>query len=437
MLHTFNFIAHLNDYVFDDRFAYLSDGGCRLRRHDSSNNYSPVGTFTETEVELPNISGTAIREFTGVVVSGTIPDGTSVGYQISIDDGTVWQWYNGTLWQTAGANDWSTLAQLDEGVPLINGRQLKIKLRLTPDTDATLTPHLYVIHVFFEAVWSYFEDLKRSIKTLIDNSISTPLVDARELAAVSSTITFTEDNHWEILEVTAVYDTINDPGRLTNLYSSYDAGTRVITLAGLVSAGSIVETHYTGKCNVFLAADEDLQISEVPAVVVVLPRAVEDKYAPKNLFSYEPLVGKGVVRRREPLIPISSTIMIYAVSATEVGGLALQDALAEIFEPEPAFRSVAVGEDFFCLTYEPLIDNDMVSTGLHVKATQLMVLGNKDLRAFTDLQPVTTIEGTYVGAAQIGEPGDPRSAAAILASPNALVNPICETIPPETKEITE
>lgn len=437
MLHTFNFIAHFDDYVFDDRFAYLSDGGCRLRRHDSANNYSPVGTFTETEVELPNISGTAIREFTGVAVAGTVPDGTSVGYQISIDDGTIWQWYNGTVWQIAGVNDWSTLTQLDAGVPLIDGRQLKIKFRLTPDTDATLTPHLYVVHVFFEAVWGYFEDLKRSIKTLIDNSISTPLVDAQELASTSSTIAFTSDNRWEILGVSAVYDTTGDPGRLTNLYASYDAGTRVVTLTGSVASGNIVETHYIGKCNVFLAADEDLQISEVPAIVVVLPRAVEDKYAPKNLFTYEPLVGKGVVRRREPLIPISSTIMIYAVSATEVGGLALQDALAEIFEPEPVFRSVAVGEDFFCLTYEPLIDNDMVSTGLHVKATQLMVLGNKDLRAFTDLQPVTTIEGLYVGAAQVGEPGDPSNLAATLTSPDALVNPICETIPPETEEISE
>jgi len=434
MYHTFNFTSHQDEYTFDDQYVFLSNGGCRLRSHDQDMNYVPSGIFEESTIELPNMEGTAVREFTGLFIEAIIPDGTALGYQVSIDDGTTWQWYDGSTWQVAGAADWSTITQIDAGIGTLGGRQLKVKIRLTPDSLEVYTPHIYRIHVFYEAVWSYFEDLKRSIKRFIDTTSVNHLVWAQAMGSAGSSVIL--DNSWQILGVGAVYNVTADPGRLTNIFSAYDSGTRTVTLTGAAAAGDVIEVHYTGRCNVFLAADEDLQISEVPSIVVVLPRAREDKYAPKNLFEYEPLRGKGVVRRRERSIPTLSTMMIYAVASTDVEALAIQDSLAEIFEPEPTFKSVAVGEDFFCLTYEPLIDNDMVSTGLHVKTTQLLVLGNKELRAYSDLQPITVIGEEYVGAAQVGEPGDPISVES-LVSGTTWLNPICSTLPSEKGDIDE
>jgi len=433
MYHTFNFVDHLDEYTYDDHYVYCSTSGCRLRRHDASLNYSPAGLFSTSTIDLPNINGLAIREFTGLAIEEYIPPGTSIGYRASIDNGTTWRWFDGSAWQTPGANDWSTLAQIDAGIATLGGRQLRVRIRLVPTTAQTSTPAIARVHIFYEAVWGFFEDLKRSLKRLIDTTIVVHLTWSTIPSAATSSIPLVTP--WSVIGVDEVYNTTADPNRLTNIFSSFTPGTPgTVALTTPVPGGNTVEVHFRGRCEVFLAADENLQISVVPAVVVVIPRAREDKHASKNLFEYEPLVSKVVVRRRERVVPISSTVMIYAIGATEVDSLATQDALAEIFEPEPTFKSQAVGEDFFCLTYDPLIDNDIVSTGLHVKATQILVLGNKDLRSYTDVPPVTVIGDEYVGAGQMGEPGErvPVSSVAVPNDASTRLNPICATLPSET-----
>lgn len=438
MYHTFNFIDHIDEYVYDDKYVYLSLAGCRLRKHDSNLDYDPFGLYETSIVELPNISGLAIREFTGVYVEALIPDGTSLQYQASTDNGATWQWYNGAIWQTAGPTDWSTITQLDEGITLLGGRQLKIRVQLVTNTDQDETPQMARIHVFYEAVWGFFEDLKRSIKSFIDSNLICHLTWAREATSATSSISL--DTAWPVLGVDSVYDITADPGRITNIFQSYTPGNPgTITLSSSVASGNVVEVHFRGRCEVFLAADENLQISVVPAVVVVLTRAREDRYASKNLFEYEPLISKDVVRRRERVIPILSTIMIHAIGSIEVDSLAIQDGIAEIFEPEPSFTSQAVGDDFFCLTFEPLIDDDMVSTGLHVKTIQISVLGNKDLRSFTDVPPVTVIETELVGAGAVSNPGDlvPVSSVVVPNDEQTRSNKYCDIMLSEKGEIDE
>jgi hypothetical protein len=434
MFHTFNFVDHIDDYTFDDNYVFCSNAGCRLRKHDSNIDYSPLGYYESSIVELPNIYGTAHREFTGIYIESLIPENTSLSYQASFDDGVTWEWYNGTAWQTAGVSDWSTIEQFDAGIAEVRGTRLKIRIRLSTNPDQDETPSIARVHVFYEAVWSYFEDLKRSIKKYIDDGAVNYLKWAINLASASTSTSL--ETHWTVIGVDSVFDLTDDPGRETNLFQSYTPGSPgTVTFTTSVPAGHEVEINFRGNCSVFLAADENLQISEVPAIVVVLPRAREDKYAAKNLFEYEPLNSKSIVRRRDRSVPIASNIQLYCVAGTDVEALALQDALAELFQPELSFRSQAVGEDFFCLTYEPLIDNDVVSTGLHVKTTQILVIGHKELRSYTDLPPATVVSDMYAGAGLVREPTDmviPHPVA-----PDARTNPICQTLPPEEREIDE
>jgi hypothetical protein len=105
--------------------------------------------------------------------------------------------------------------------------------------------------------------------------------------------------------------------------------------------------------------------------------------------------------------------------------------ISELFEPEPWFRSLAVGQDFFCLTYAPIIDNDIISTGLHVKATQIAVMGNKELRAYHDVPPASTITLESMGAQIMQEPGGYKIP---LTSPEKS-NLICSTLPAEEGDI--
>jgi len=436
MYHTFNFIEHLEElYQFDDLYIFCDTVGCRLRRHDPATmDYSPSGIFEAGDIVMPNVTGTVIRQFTGVYVEATVPTDTSIGYRASFDGGTTWQWYNGTAWALAGPNEWSTLEQIDEGVAAVSGKPVRLKLHLTPSPDGFKTPEVNLVHIFYEGTWAYFEDLKRSIKQHIDANMVCNLTWAAETASSGMVIPFTTP--WQtILGIDAAFDLTVDPTRQANIFSSLNPGDPpTISFTGSVPSGHVIEVRYRARCPIYLAADENLEVSQVPAVVVVIPRAREDKISSKNLFEYEPLVSHGVVRRRDRPVPINSQIVIYQVAATDQDALVLQDSVAELFQPERSFRSAAIGEDFTCLSYEPLIDHDQVASGLHVKTTQIVVIGYKELRSYADVKPAEEIRQEFVASKPVD--GVSRSIDAIYRTDSGQA-PWTKVSPSEEKTITE
>jgi hypothetical protein len=399
--YTYNFINRRGEYVYDSSYVLVEWAECRLVRRDAAGNYALDGLFYESTVELPGWGGDAITEFTSVDWNFSLPEGTSVTFQLSTDGGTAWQYYDGAAWQpSAGPSDWMSYDNLGNGLPSITGKRMKLKMKLTPNEDGTRTPLVRFLEVYYEGVWNYFEDLKRSLKRYIDENLYVDLAWGKKI--VSPTTSFTLDTDWEVISVSAVYDLTNDPYKITNLFSAYDSSTKIVTLTGAVQTAEL-ETNYTGKCPVFLSADDNLTLSELPAIVVQLPLAREDRYRPKNLFSYEYMVSTDTYRRRERPIPTGSSVILRGLAATEVESLSVLDGLAELFQGEGIFLSLATGLQFFILTFDPLRDNDSIATGLYDKAVQMQVFGEQELAGYTEIPAAADIELSVGGAEALTE----------------------------------
>jgi len=370
-------------------------------RQDADGNYALDGLFYESTVELPGWGGNAITEFTSVEWLTSLPDGTSVTFQLSTDGGTAWQYYDGAAWQpSAGPTDWMSYDDLGNGLPSITGKLMKLKMKLTPNADGTRTPLVRALAVYYEGTWNYFEDLKRSLKRYIDENIYIDLTWAKKTP--SSSQSFELETDWEVLSVTGVYDSTNDPDKTTNLFSAYDSDTGIVTLTESVVDAEI-EATFTGRCPVFLSADDNLTLSELPAIVVQLPSAREDDYKSKNLFKYEYMASTDSYRRREQPIPTGSAVILRGLAPTEVDSLAILDGFAELFQGEGIFLSLATGLQFFILTFDPLRDNDSIVTGLYDKAIQMQVFGSQELAGYTEIPAVADIELSLGGSGALTE----------------------------------
>ena len=399
--YTYNFVNRHSEYVYDDTYVLVKWGECRLVRRDTDGNYALDGLFYESTVELPGWGGNAITGFTSADWNFSLPTGTSVTFQLSTDGGTAWQYYDGADWKpSAGPTDWMSYDNLGNGLPSIAGKLMKLKMKLTPNADGTRTPLVRFLEVYYEGTWNYFEDLKRSLKRYIDENIYIDLTWAKKTP--SSSQSFELETDWEVLSVTGVYDSTNDPDKTANLFSAYDSDTGIVTLTESVVDAEI-EASFTGRCPVFLSADDNLTLSELPAIVMQLSLAREDRYKSKNLFKYEYMVSSDSYRRRERPIPTGSSVTLRGLAATEVDSLAILDGFAELFQGEGIFLSLATGLQFFILTFDPLRDNDSIVTGLYDKAIQMQVFGEQELAGYTVIPATTDVELSVGGSEALTE----------------------------------
>jgi len=426
--HQFDFFNQRDEYVYDPTYVYIDTNTCRLTRRNTLGNWALDGLFYESTVTFPEWTGTAIRQLTSISWRTTTPEDSEVGFQVSTDGGTVYQYYDGADWQTASVTDWTSIDDFATGIPQLSTTRLIVKMRMTPSSDNARTPLVELVNIYYEGVWNYFEDLKRTLKHEIDTNLEIDIAWGRKI--VASTTSIPLDTQWEILSVETAYDLTNDPYRATNLYQSYSSTpTPTVTLTSAISNATL-EVNMKTRCPVFLSADENFIISEIPAIVLELPSAVEDDYQAKNLFEYEPIRQSNLFRRREKSIPIQSTIILRCLSDREVDSLAMLDGVSDIFEGEGVVRSLATGEDFFVLTFQPLRANDVISTGLYDKATQMLVIGNQELTRYTEVPGAVDISITLSGATVFTEEEHPITNSALPKSD------ICSTIAPEEEVIS-
>jgi hypothetical protein len=161
-----------------------------------------------------------------------------------------------------------------------------------------------------------------------------------------------------------------------------------------------------------------------------MPISIEDDYRSKNLFEYEPIRQDSVFRRREKSVLTQSTVILRCLSDREVDSLAMLDGVAEIFQGEGIVRSLATGEEFFVLTFQPMRASDVISTGLYDKASQMLVLGSQELSAYTELPGSVDISISISGAAVLTEEEHP------VTNPDLPKSDICRELTPEEEVIS-
>jgi len=291
----------------------FGEGTLRLKHRNSAGAFDREGGYVQGTAILPNFYAEGIKELTNFAASkfDELTDGTDLGdieYQLSNDGGTTFYYWAGSIWAAAGASDWNTEVEVDENIstfPLLNPRQIQIKVRLTPPDSAgpfsgsgTLTPVLADVAVAFDSQGDVLEDLAISLQSYIQSTMECRFVQETDIQFATDEAVV--DVYQNFAGVTAgsvrVYNLTTDPTESTDLFSSIaeDAGaeTGTITMSSSQASGSIIKVYFSMKPLVFIAppdflasADMDgddvasrtaFPVAKLPSIALIPLRIVPD-----------------------------------------------------------------------------------------------------------------------------------------------------------------
>lgn len=380
-------------FTFDDEDLVVEEGAIFLRRRDATGNFDPSGTFSASEeIILENIIADGITEFFGFEEISYIPEDTDgvilgqIDYQISVDAGATFLYWDGGAWSAAGATDFNqddVVAANISTLPLENPRQVQLKVRLQSLEVEMATPALFEVNIFVEYRFNDLEDIKRSLKQYIDDNINIFLFAFERLA--TDTDTFTLDTDFGIREVLAVYNLTTDPNKQTDIFASNVGNT--INLTAPQTTGDKLEIQYHGTAPVFLrAADEDFTPSELPAIVVTVDPYLEDKeFLRDGRTLKERNFATGIARKRLPPVYMEGAVEIRSVSELVHASLALSAAVDELFQFDKNVTSIMTGEPMPITNYESIADESATLTSMFVKAAAFNITRAAFRGGFTEV----------------------------------------------------
>lgn len=244
-------------------------------RPDSAGLYP---TDADLYVRGPLINPTAVRLWRAVQVWASEvanEEGTVVAtVRYRLNDGTTDYWWNGAAWAAPAAGQWNTHADLQTHLQAfpVTSRKLRLVFGLKT-TDARYTPTVRNAQLIFDAdVQSDLEELiyrtlvreLKAIRGAVEIALEWPGGATADLdTALSQTEAVTFDN------VTAAFNHTDDPDHGTDLLSSYNAGTHVVTLTGSVAAGKRMVLRLAAVPAVAFTTHPDFnEVSRLPAIAI-------------------------------------------------------------------------------------------------------------------------------------------------------------------------
>jgi hypothetical protein len=206
----------------------------------------------------------------GFYAEVTTPTGTSIGYKLNND--TDDYYWDGGAWAVAGASDWNTEADIAANIVTFPPGKLAIVTNLVT-TDATVTPSVEFFHVGYSAQVVFLEQwVYRTLVPKLRDNLRPPANYAIPIGATTSTIdldSYPLDTSFHIVGIDSVYNHTDDDDHLTDLFSSYDSGTNVITLSAPIAAGKVAWINFLYEPLVAVVASVDYtELSRLPAITI-------------------------------------------------------------------------------------------------------------------------------------------------------------------------
>ena len=261
------------------------DTEARLRKQTGTD-YDPTALYPAAGeyITFPNLAGTGIASLWGFQVSGelggTDTDAGVIDCQLSEDDGTTWRYWGGAAWDAAGAGDWSIPSVVRTNIgtfPLGQGaiRGVRLRVRLRPDTTQRATPTIE--DVWFQAEFNHDAavDVMRTVRQALA-ALRYRLYTQEDAEGDADIVLFTHDFTIDDALGIEVYNITDDPGRGTDLFQAYVAGTGTVTLTAAQDVGDDLEFRYQGSAPVTLVPDAWFYASRVPAIEVSIVADVDE-----------------------------------------------------------------------------------------------------------------------------------------------------------------
>ena len=246
----------------------------------------PYDTDLDHTVVVPQFKPKRMKRWIGFEANEELPENTSVGYRLIVDDGATELYWDGSNWSAATLdahyNDFKTInTNIAAYQPTDFDISIKVNLRTT---DGENTPKVRWIKLLVELMFEPWDDLiyDTVIGHLNDNLRATTAIEFAVVATTSSIDLQSSDYKLEnvgynFTNVIAAYNVDDDPNQFINIASSYTPGAvrpdgtfedGVINLSSPITAGKIIrlELEYVPEIAVF-TNQEYIEPERLPAIV--------------------------------------------------------------------------------------------------------------------------------------------------------------------------
>ena len=271
---------------------------------------------------------------------------TAAGYRLG--DGTDEYWWNGAAWEV-NVIDFNTEDEIALNIATfpIASQSLQVIVNLTT-TDSEVSPTLTELQVLYSTDVEFLEDIVyRSLVRSLRNNVR-PITDYVIKAPGGTSIDLNDfplETPYNIVDVDSVYDRTNDPNRLSDLLSSYDTGTKIITLISPIALDDLATLRLIYEPEVVVTTSQDYsEIAKVPAVVLDDINLVDAA----SIGHTDWIVRKadGVAVKIPGPLQGDIEVMLRGLTDKGVDQKRLSDELTAYFENHPLLTSTALDEEY-------------------------------------------------------------------------------------------
>lgn len=315
---------------------------------------------------------------------------SSLGFRLS--DETNEFFWNGSNWEI-NIVDWNTEDEVSANIAdyPTTSKKLQIIINLVT-TSASYTPIVDEIRVLYESIIDFQDDL-------IYNSIVPALRTVNPIADFPIVMTSTTDQidlnnfplqtPYKIVDVDSCFNYTDDPEKATDIFSSYNTGTKVITLTGAVDSGKTVWIKFIYEPIVAVATDQEYaEVSEVPAIHILNIDTLKNALVKGTTAVRNKGAGTAVKLTRSRQKTFEFTVAV--LTSSQVDQQRLQDKIRDFFD-----NNIAINFSGLDVEHTMYISNDFsTQTGIKDLATYTGIFRFvvKDVIFYIKTQDLYTIE---------------------------------------------
>jgi hypothetical protein len=219
----------------DDNVAIISSKNIvKLRRNrDKRSKCAINGVYESGQFTVGSLKGEGIGAYLGFFHVSN--NKGKIRYRVSVDGRNTWLFYNensGSWEEAKNDNHWSTEEQLDGYLEKADngvGRTLSLKVKLIPEEDhrglSVETPVMSSISLYYEIIYSFLTDIKRSIKQYFDKNFRPRFRDRFRINSPKSFVSYQDaynDINVEITEPVKAFNNDIDPSQTSNIFDYVD-----------------------------------------------------------------------------------------------------------------------------------------------------------------------------------------------------------------------
>jgi hypothetical protein len=244
----------------------------QLELIDGSGYSTAADLYAKTWVANPN----SVKQWVGFDVYVTHgkdflgAETTSLGFRLG--DGTDEYYWNGSSWEV-NVVDWNTEEEIATNISTFPVTEKKIQVIINlVTTESDKTPEIQEIRVLYDSDIEFQDENEiRGIGRFLVNKLAT-----------GTTIDLTNDHPletpYDVTGIDSVYNHTDDSGHFTDLFSSYNVNTKVITLNTSVDQGKDVWIRFYYRPLIAVSTDvEYIESDGVPALHITNIEEMNDK----------------------------------------------------------------------------------------------------------------------------------------------------------------